>query len=48
VESTKWVRTHRDWVEAMKKGGSLALIGFFASGLLLALWEGLKLLVRRG
>ena len=47
IESVRWVKAHRSWVDSMKRGGSLALIGFFASGLLLAIWEGFKMLVKR-
>lgn len=48
VDTIKWVEKHRDWMESMKRGGALALIGFLASALLLALWEGLKQTIRRG
>ena len=48
AEAVHWVHKHRDWVESMKRGGALALIGFLASALLLAIWEGIKQLVRRG
>lgn len=42
VEATRWVKAHREYVEALKRGGSLALIGFLLSALLLTVWEGLK------
>ncbi len=48
AEAVRWVKTHRDWMESIKKSGAFALIGFLASALLLALWEGLKQSIRKG
>jgi hypothetical protein len=47
VETVEWVHRHREWLEAMKRGGSLGLIGFLLSAALLAIWEGVKAMVRR-
>lgn len=47
AKAVDWVHKHQNWVEAMKKAAGVSLIGFLASALLLALWEGLKNSIRR-
>ena len=45
VESVQWVKRHRDWVEAMKRSSTIAVIGLLFSAMLLALWEAVKHMV---
>lgn len=46
AEATRWVKTHREYVEAMRRGATLAVLGFLASAMLLAFWEGVKSYLR--
>jgi hypothetical protein len=47
VDAVQWVKLHKEWVEAMKRGSSVSLIGFLFGALLLALWEGVKHLAQK-
>lgn len=47
AENARWIREHRAYVEALKRGAALSVIGFLATALLLAIWEGIKVYARR-
>lgn len=47
VETVRWVRERRAATERMRNFATASLLGTVLAGLLLALWEGVKDLLRR-
>lgn len=46
IEAVRWVENHKEFVSSLKKGGILSLIGLLITATTLAIWEGLKALIR--
>lgn len=48
AEAIQWVNERREFVKKLKSSGMMGLLGLIITGMMIALWEGVLSLMRRG